>query len=62
MDEFICCLMGLCCAANSPEQTQKLGRMLIARGVCKEVDESERIAGFLVGLVQQVRDMLKGKS
>jgi hypothetical protein len=62
MDPYVCCLLGLCCPPNSPEQIQKLGAMLIARDVCKEQAEAEKIAKFHVDLVQQVRDALKSKA
>ncbi len=61
MDPILCCLLGLCCPPNSPEQLEKVAAMLMARDVCKEPDEAKRVAVFFVGLVQQARDAMKPK-
>lgn len=58
IDPYICCLLEICCAPA--EQIQSLAKMLMARDVCKEYAEAERVAKFHVDLVQQVKAMLRG--
>ena len=58
MDPYICCLLGLCCPPNSPEQIKTLANMLMARDVCENYAYAEKVAKFHLELVQQVRDAL----
>lgn len=60
MDPYICCLLGICCPPFSAEQRASLAKMLMARDVCKEYSEAERVAEFHVKLVEQVVVALKG--
>ncbi len=62
MDPITCCLLGICCPPNSEEQLASASRMLIARGLCSEHAEAEKIAKFLIEQVEAVRAAIKPKA
>ncbi len=61
MDPITCCLLGICCPPNSPEQLEKVAGMLMARDLMKDQTEAKKVAAFLIGQVEQARTLLKAK-
>jgi hypothetical protein len=41
--DYLCCLMGICCAFGSPEQFESLVAMRIKSGACASRDAAEAV-------------------
>ena len=57
MNEYICCLMGICCAFGSPEQFDKLVSIRMKHGALK--DGAEAAVRFDLEMVKTFRDTMK---
>ncbi len=59
MDPYLCCLLGLCCAENSPQQVEKLSDILVEQGIVATKADGLKVAAFHVALVAHAKAKLK---
>jgi len=59
MNEYICCLMGICCAFGSPEQFDTLVALRMKHHARVTKDSAEDAVRFDIEMAKTFRDTMK---